>query len=125
MCCHVPGLFTRTIPAIVIPRKTSSETNRWASLGGGVFFMDTDFTDYATTRLFDRRGKFQWGRDHGGRCGRRWSLSGLSVRARCAPSHLRANRQPACRFLRETRVFVSRVFLPCALSSDRYRDSAG
>src|SRR6185295_17634685 len=28
MCSQVPGLFTSTIPAIVIPLKTSSDTNR-------------------------------------------------------------------------------------------------
>jgi hypothetical protein len=29
----VPGLFTKTIPAIVMPRKTSSDTRRLVSLG--------------------------------------------------------------------------------------------
>jgi hypothetical protein len=33
MCSHVPGLFTSTIPAIVIPRKTSSDTSRFVSEG--------------------------------------------------------------------------------------------
>jgi hypothetical protein len=43
MCSHEPGSFTRTIPAIVIPRKTSSETSRLVSVGiedigiGGAF----------------------------------------------------------------------------------------
>src|ERR1044072_7557806 len=40
MCSHDPGLFTRIIPAIVIPRNTSSETRRWLSVGviGGEFY---------------------------------------------------------------------------------------
>src|SRR5215468_1499567 len=29
MCDQEPGLFTSTIPAMVIPRKTSRETKRW------------------------------------------------------------------------------------------------
>jgi len=37
MLDHVPGLFTSTMAAIVIPRKTSSETSR---LGD----MATDYT---------------------------------------------------------------------------------
>src|SRR5215217_2701108 len=44
MCSHEPGLLTRTIPAIVIPRKTSSETRRCVSvvMGG---HLTTDYTD--------------------------------------------------------------------------------
>src|SRR5215211_910287 len=44
MCSHEPGLFTRTMPAIVIPRKTSSETSRWVSFGIGGH-LTTDDTD--------------------------------------------------------------------------------
>src|ERR1700682_3813400 len=33
MCAHEPGLCTSTIPAIVMPRKTSSETRRLDAKG--------------------------------------------------------------------------------------------
>src|SRR5688572_12586841 len=125
MCCHVPGLFTRTIPAIVIPRKTSSDTKRRAPVSGGLFVMTRDSTDNATTRLIDRRVTSRQGPCRAERFVRPSSLSQSLCRSRTERLRLRVKQLPSCRSLPETRVFASHVFHPCASSLDRDRDSAG
>src|SRR5262249_50178714 len=48
MCDQEPGLFTSTIPAMVIPRKTSRETKRWGWFD--TIYPQISLADLATKR---------------------------------------------------------------------------